>query len=142
MSSSIFFLSAATVIDPGSALNITLLLAAGASVLSGIIISITVFFASDPNGTRKSALLTTVLISMLAGATVGVLVVLLRDPGTREPSSSLMVQCLLVSVCATMISSAISLIVVRILYIWSRGKTDTSGEEPKRWASRSGRLRF
>jgi len=134
--------SAATAVHPNQAFNITLGIAAVGGILVGIVIAMTVFFAGDPNGSRKSAISTTMFISLLGGATVGVLVVLLRDSGTGQPAPALMIQCVGAGILATILASVFSLFIIRRLYVCFMGKADNSLEDAKRWATRSGRLRF
>jgi hypothetical protein len=142
MNAYIYITSATTTINPTQAFAVPLGIAATGGILIGIVIALTVFFAGDPNGSRKSAISTTMLVSILGGATVGVLVVLLRDAGTDQPAPALMIQCVGVGILATILSSVFSLIIIRRLYVCYVGKADSSLEDAKRWASRSGRLRF
>jgi hypothetical protein len=136
------FLCTASLIESSQSADVTLAIAAAGGVVVGIVIALTVFFAGDPNGSRKSALSTTTFFSPLAGATVGVLVVLLRDTGIGQPAATFMLQCVGLGILGSLLTAVISLFVIRRLYVYMIGRPDSSVEDAKRWASRSGRLRF
>jgi hypothetical protein len=142
MSNFTTYLFAATAIAASDALNATMALAAAGGIIGGFFIGLTVFFASDPNSTRKNALVTSAIIALLAGATIGVMVVLLRDTGVSSAPASLMLKSIGFAMLASVLTSEISLLFIRRAYAWMYGKPVKSGSEAREWARKSDRLRY